>query len=137
MLDSPRGRSARAFWRDLRPGWLVVRAWIILAAIAARSGLREALWIPTLTHNDLQDLSLLVGAVVLSVCSEADAFIAAGLTQFSLTARLAFLVVGPMIDLKLGALYMGTYRKGFLRTAMIAIFATTLVLTLWVQVVFG
>jgi hypothetical protein len=42
-----------------------------------------------------------------------------------------------MIDMKLAALYLGTYRKGFLLTAAIAIFATTLVLTLWVQVIFG
>ena len=47
------------------------------------------------------------------------------------------MVSGPMIDMKLAALYVGTYRKGFLRTAALAIFATTLVLTLWVQVIFG
>jgi uncharacterized membrane protein YraQ (UPF0718 family) len=52
-------------------------------------------------------------AVVLSVCSEADAFIAAGLTQFSLTARLAFLVVGPMIDIKLIALQIAVFGKKF------------------------
>ena len=40
-------------------------------------------------------------AVILAICSEADAFVAASLTQFSLTARLAFMVVGPMVDVKL------------------------------------
>ncbi len=52
-------------------------------------------------------------AVGLSVCSEADAFVAASLTQFSLTARLAFLVVGPMVDAKLFALQAGTFGRGF------------------------
>jgi uncharacterized membrane protein YraQ (UPF0718 family) len=52
-------------------------------------------------------------AVVLSICSEADAFVAAGLTQFSLTARLAFLVVGPMVDVKLIALHAGTFGRRF------------------------
>jgi uncharacterized membrane protein YraQ (UPF0718 family) len=52
-------------------------------------------------------------AVVLSVCSEADAFVAAGLTQFSLTARLAFLVVGPMIDIKLIALQIAVFGRKF------------------------
>jgi uncharacterized membrane protein YraQ (UPF0718 family) len=51
--------------------------------------------------------------VVLSICSEADAFVAASLTQFSLTARLAFLVVGPMVDLKLYALQAGTFGRRF------------------------
>ena len=52
-------------------------------------------------------------AVVLAVCSEADAFIAAGLSQFSLTSRLAFLVVGPMVDIKLVALQIGTFGRKF------------------------
>ena len=52
-------------------------------------------------------------AVLLSVCSEADAFIAAGLTSFSLSARLTFLVVGPMIDLKLIALQIAVFGKQF------------------------
>ena len=52
-------------------------------------------------------------AVVMAVCSEADAFIAASLTQFSLTARLAFMVVGPMVDVKLIALQAGTFSGRF------------------------
>jgi uncharacterized membrane protein YraQ (UPF0718 family) len=58
-------------------------------------------------------LVLALLAVVLSVCSEADAFVAAGLTQFSPTARLVFLVVGPMVDLKLIALHAGTFGTRF------------------------
>ncbi|MEV0403344.1 permease [Actinoallomurus sp. NPDC050550] len=61
-------------------------------------------------------LSLLVLgvlAVVVALCSEADAFVAAGLKQFSLTARLAFLVVGPMVDVKLFALQAGTFGTRF------------------------
>jgi uncharacterized protein len=52
-------------------------------------------------------------AVVLAICSEADAFVAASLTQFSLSARLAFMVVGPMVDVKLIALQAGTFGRGF------------------------
>ena len=52
-------------------------------------------------------------AVVMAICSEADAFVAASLTQFSLTARLAFLVVGPMVDVKLVALQAGTFGREF------------------------
>jgi uncharacterized protein len=52
-------------------------------------------------------------AVVLCVCSEADAFVAASLSGFSPTARLAFMVVGPMVDLKLIALQAGTFGRSF------------------------
>ncbi|SCF85655.1 hypothetical protein GA0115260_103274 [Streptomyces sp. MnatMP-M27] len=51
---------------------------------------------------------------LLAVCSEADAFIAASLTGFSPTApRLTFMVVEPMVDLKLIALQSGTFRRAF------------------------
>ncbi|MEZ0094934.1 permease [Streptacidiphilus sp. EB129] len=52
-------------------------------------------------------------AVVLSICSEADAFVAASLSGFSMTARLAFVVVGPTVDLKLIALQAGTFGWAF------------------------
>ena len=52
-------------------------------------------------------------AVVMAICSEADAFVAASLTQFSLTARLAFMTVGPMVDVKLIALQVGTFGGRF------------------------
>jgi uncharacterized protein len=58
-------------------------------------------------------VALAVLAVVLSICSEADAFVAASLREFSLTARLAFLVVGPMVDLKLIALQVAFFGRGF------------------------
>ena len=58
-------------------------------------------------------LVLALFAIVASVCSEADAFVAASLVQFSLTARLVFLVVGPMIDMKLLAMQAGAFGKRF------------------------
>jgi uncharacterized protein len=61
----------------------------------------------------LSVLALAALAVVMAICSEADAFIAASLTQFSLTARLAFMVVGPMVDVKLIALQAGTFSGRF------------------------
>ena len=76
-------------------------------------------WIPPAWLNAIAEkpwlavVGLALLAVVLSICSEADAFVAASLTQFSLTARLAFLVVGPMVDLKLIALQGGTFGRKF------------------------
>jgi uncharacterized membrane protein YraQ (UPF0718 family) len=58
-------------------------------------------------------LALSLLAVLMAICSEADAFIAASLTQFSPTARLAFMVVGPMVDVKLIALQAGTFGGRF------------------------
>lgn len=77
-------------------------------------------------------LSLAMLAVVLSICSEADAFVAAGMTQFSLTARLAFLVVGPMVDLKLIALHVGTFGRRFAVRFDPLVFATAVGMSLLV-----
>lgn len=71
-------------------------------------------------------LVLGVLAVVVALCSEADAFVAAGLKQFSLTARLAFLVVGPMVDVKLFALQAGTFGPRFAWRFSLATFAVAI-----------
>ncbi|MCC5576460.1 permease [Microtetraspora sp. AC03309] len=71
-------------------------------------------WLTTVADVPLLSIVVLaLLAVLLSICSEADAFVAASLTAFSPTARLAFLVVGPMVDLKLIALQIGTFGRAF------------------------
>ena len=52
-------------------------------------------------------------AVVLALCSEADAFVAASLSAVPLVPRLVFLVVGPAVDVKLIALQAGTFGRSF------------------------
>jgi hypothetical protein len=91
-------------------GFLVVGTALVatLESVVPRSALDGV------AGNGITSVLALAGlAVVLSICSEADAFVAAGLSQFSLTARLAFLVVGPMVDLKLIALHAGTFGRRF------------------------
>jgi uncharacterized membrane protein YraQ (UPF0718 family) len=52
-------------------------------------------------------------AFMLAICSQADAFVATGFSQFSLTARLVFLVVGPAVDVKLVVLQSATFGRRF------------------------
>ena len=71
-------------------------------------------------------------AVILAVCSEADAFVAASFTQFSATAQLAFMVVGPAVDVKLVAMQAGVFSRAFAArfaplTFAIAVVASTTV----------
>jgi hypothetical protein len=76
-------------------------------------------------------------AALLSLCSESDAFVAASFVQFGPSSQLAFLVFGPMVDLKLVALYAGAFRRGFVRAVVVGAAAATLAGTLWVAVLFG
>ena len=52
-------------------------------------------------------------AVVLSLCAEADAFVAASFTGFSVPALMAFLVIGPMLDLKMLLMYRSLFHTSF------------------------
>jgi uncharacterized membrane protein YraQ (UPF0718 family) len=63
--------------------------------------------------------------------------VAASFVQFGMSAQLAFLVAGPMIDAKLVVLYGGTFNRGFVVRIAAVVFAVTLAGTLWFQVVFG
>jgi hypothetical protein len=82
-------------------------------------------------------VAMMALAAVLSLCSESDAFVAASFVQFGPSAQLAFLVFGPMVDLKLVPLYAGTFRRGFVRAVVVGVGATTLVGTLWLSVLAG
>jgi uncharacterized membrane protein YraQ (UPF0718 family) len=65
---------------------------------------------------------LMVFAFLLSLCSEADAFVAISFVQFPIGAQLAFLVFGPVLDIKLSLLYAATFGWGFvLRLAAISV----------------
>jgi len=109
------GRAA-AFWGSVRHDVVHAGGFLVVGAMAAATlkAVVPAGWVQAVAGNPVVSvLALAVFAVVLSICSEADAFVAASLSQFSLTARLAFLVVGPMIDLKLFAMQAGTFGRGF------------------------
>jgi uncharacterized membrane protein YraQ (UPF0718 family) len=107
---------AAAFWAAARHDVMHAGGYLVVGAAAAAT---INVWVPkhwlqTLGHNPaLGVITLAVLAVVLSICSEADAFVASSLKEFSLTAKLAFLVVGPMIDLKLFAMQTGTFGRRF------------------------
>ncbi len=74
-----------------------------------------AAWLDTLANRDiLAPSALMVLAFILSLCSTSDAFIAATLDKFTYGAKLAFLVFGPMLDLKLLFLYQTVLKKKFI-----------------------
>ncbi|MEV7072063.1 permease [Streptomyces sp. NPDC091972] len=132
------GRGA-AFWGSVRHDVVHAGGFLVVGAMAAATlkAVVPQTWLRTAAENPvIAVLALAALAVVLSICSEADAFVAASLTQFSLTARLTFLVVGPMIDLKLFAMQTGTFGRAFalrFAPATLALAIVVSVLTGWVM----
>nr|WP_207230140.1 permease [Krasilnikovia cinnamomea] len=107
---------ARAFWAACRHDIMHAGGFLVLGAAAAATinVLVPDAWLQSLAGNPVVSvLALAVLAVLLSICSEADAFVAASLSQFSLTSRLVFLVVGPMVDLKLISMQTGMFGRAF------------------------
>jgi uncharacterized protein len=112
--DAARWTSFSTAARDdllLAAGWLVVGA---AAAATMQTVVPRSFLVSLSSVPVIPALALGLLAVVLSICSEADAFVAASLREFSLPARLVFLVVGPAIDLKLMAMQSGLFGRRFL-----------------------
>lgn len=121
------------FTAAARHDFLQAGSYLVLGAVAA-AALRVA--VPGWVFEHLAG-NLLVGvltmallAVVLSLCSEADAFVVASLTAMPLVPKLVFLVVGPAIDLKLAAMQAGMFGRAFMiRFASVTFVVATLVAT--------
>ena len=79
-------------------------------AAAVNIGLHRSVVQPLASREVLATASMMGLAVLLNVCSEADAFVAATFRAFSLGSLLGFLVLGPMLDLKLLIMYTRLYR---------------------------
>lgn len=115
--DHGRGSRGAAFAEHTIADFLFMAQFLVLGAGAAAV-------LQTLLPQDvlsgiggapvLAALTMVALAFALSLCSEADAFVAVSFTAFPLGAQLAFLVVGPMLDLKLAVLYGATFRRAFI-----------------------
>lgn len=81
-------------------------------------------------------LLMMTLAVLLSLCSEADAFVAASFrTMLPLAAQMAFMVLGPMLDLKLIAMYFRMFRKRLILVLSTTIAVVVLSMMLLMQAV--
>jgi uncharacterized protein len=111
------GRSKwEAFTNTARHDFLHAGGWLVLGGMAAATlqVVVPRTILDTIAGNELYAVAALATlAVILAICSEADAFVAASLSQFSLTSRLVFLVVGPVVDIKLIALQVGVFGRRF------------------------
>jgi uncharacterized protein len=100
----------------------------VLQTLIPRQFLTSVLGIPALSI-----LIMMIMAVVLNLCSEADAFVAASFrsSQVPVSAQLAFMILGPMLDIKLIIMYVKVFR-----VRMIAALAVLTFLAVFVSTVF-
>jgi len=105
---------------------------VIGAAVAAlfSTGFNRNLLAPLGQSLLLGPLAGILLAQLLCLCSTTDAFIIAAFAPFSVPAKIAFLVAGPLIDLKLYWLYRSAFQPRFVHGLWIRALAATLVITL-------
>jgi uncharacterized protein len=88
---------------------------IIGAAIASvfNTAINKHVLLPFAGNHLLATTGMMVLAGLLSLCSTSDAFIAANFLTFPVTAKLAFMVFGPMMDMKLLFMYGLVFKRRF------------------------
>jgi uncharacterized protein len=132
--------KTRAFFGHLAGDFIFMGRYLVLgagAAAALQTFVPQSIIGSVAQTPVLNLVAMMVLAVLLSLCSESDAFVAASFVQFGAGAQLAFLVFGPMVDTKLGVLYSATFRRGFVRTVVAVVGAVVVAGALWMGVLFG
>lgn len=135
------GASHRHSWRDLLPhagDHLLAMLGPFVIGVLCAAAVKTFLPLPTLdavAGNDLlAPAALMTMAVSLSLCAEADAFVCASFTAFPLHAHIGFLVLGPMLDLKLLVMWRSLYSdRGIALIAGLAVTGTAI----WVALVWA
>jgi len=128
--QAPRGSLPLAILTTAAEDFLQIGATLVVgAALAAliNSSFSRSAMEPLAANPWAAVTGMQVLAVALNLCSEADAFVASSFYAFPLPAKLAFLVLGPMVDLKLLAMYATMFRL----RAIVAISGTTTLLV-WI-----
>jgi uncharacterized protein len=113
-----------------------IMAFLILGAILAAGGkyiIRESNVQQFLQDTPAVAILMMMGiAILFCLCSEADAFVAANFPLFwPDSSKLAFLVLGPMLDFKLLLMYTRVFRARLIYTIVtclvVQVFAYTMV----------
>jgi uncharacterized membrane protein YraQ (UPF0718 family) len=110
-----------------------VLLFLIIGAAAAAffsTGFDRSLLAPVGQNFFLGPIAGIVLAQLLCLCSTTDAFIIAAFAPFSLPAKLAFLVAGPLIDLKLYWLYRSAFKPSLVHGLWIRALGLTLIVIL-------
>jgi uncharacterized protein len=105
----------------------------VLAALSRLFLAHDQMQRLALSYPGLSILIFMGLAILLCICSEADAFIAASFRAVPAAPKLAFLVLGPMLDLKLYMMYTRVFRPRLIWTIIPCVVVQVLVYSLLVH----
>jgi uncharacterized membrane protein YraQ (UPF0718 family) len=133
-------KAGSAFYHAMDDFWAVGHYLVMGAFIAAlaqtyidRSSFLSFTAVPVLSV-----ILMMALAILLNLCSEADAFIAASFQGLMpVSAQMAFLLTGPMLDLKLLLMYQSVFKRRAIVALASLIFVTVLALTVGLEMLNG
>ena len=105
--------------------FLDVMVYFILGVAVASvfgTAVNQEIFLPLALNDWLAVPSMMTLAGILSLCSSSDAFIAATFVAFPAVAKLAFMVFGPMMDLKLIFIYSAVFTRRFVLGLAVGLF---------------
>jgi hypothetical protein len=136
----PIGRISGLVWHS-GAEFIEMSRYLILGALLA--ALLQT-FVPRTTLLALGDtpatavLVMLALAVVLSICSTVDAFLALSFAgAFGPGALLAFLVFGPMIDIKSSLMFLGVFQRRAVAVIVLLVFQMALLAGLFISYTWG
>ena len=81
-------------------------------------------------NNVLSIIVLMLFAYLISLCSTSDSFVGKSLlTSFTESSIVAYLLLGPMIDIKNTMVLLGNYKKKFVVTLISLIFIVIFIIS--------
>lgn len=115
-----------------------ITVFLILGALLAAFMKQVLIHNPEIERTMLSSPALSIGsmmalAVMLCLCSEADAFVAANIGSVPPAAQLAFLVLGPMLDFKLYLMYTRVFRPRLIWTIIPCVVVQVLLYSLLIH----
>lgn len=130
------GSRSAAFLEHLSADFFFMGRFVVMGGVLAAA---IQLVIPSSIVSSVADqrivgiLALMGWAFLLSLCSEADAFVAVSFVAFPVGAQLAFLTFGPIADIKLAFLYGATFKRDFVPKLLAVSVPTIVVGSLWFE----
>jgi uncharacterized membrane protein YraQ (UPF0718 family) len=115
--------------------YLVIGAFI---AALAQTYIDRSIFLSLASAPVVSVMLMMALAILLNLCSEADAFIAASFQGLMpISAQMAFLLTGPMFDLKLLLMYQSVFKRRAIVVLASLILATVLVIAVGLEMING
>ena len=86
------------------------------------------------SNHILSIITLMIFAYLVSLCSTSDSFVGKSLlSSFSKSSIIAYLLLGPMIDIKNTIVLFGNYKKSFVFSLISLIFICIFIVSMVIE----